>query len=108
MSETMTAREVQTRDLVTYCGETFRVKGKMYDPASTLFRFATDKGVQYVDGDREVQVVRQPAPDPKPFKVYTRLYKESGDCEKRIHEFPSEKARSAFLRRTNRVVTFVN
>ena len=101
------ARSINVGDRVTYCGETFTVTRKALDPVSGLIRFGRSSGYpQYIAPEREVQVVRQPARDPKPFKVYTRLYKPNGDCEKRIHAFATAKAQEAFMARTKRAVTF--
>lgn len=100
------ASQINVGDQVTYCGETFVVARKSLDPMSGLIRFERNGGYpQYIFGEREVEVANKPASDPKPYKVYTRLYKTNGDCEKRIHSFATKKAQSAFMDRTHRAIT---
>ena len=109
----MIATDIRPGDTVAYCGETFTVLRRTFETVPGLWRLETvEPGPpQYIAPEREVEPVRlapRPTPpDPKPFKVYTRYYKASGDCEKRIHSFATERARSAFIRTTKRVVTFV-
>lgn len=55
-----------------------------------------------------IDPIAPPRPNPNPFYVYTRLYKANGDCEKRVHHFPTRKAQQAFMRRTHRAITAYN
>lgn len=50
----------------------------------------------------------QVARDEKPYYVYTRLYKDNGDCEKRVHYFKTAAAQSRFIATTHRAVTNFN
>ncbi|HEU5119255.1 MAG TPA: hypothetical protein VFT74_21875 [Isosphaeraceae bacterium] len=101
------ASQISVGDRVAYCGETFVVARKVVDQYSGLIRFERNGGYpQYIAPEREVEVVRQPLPDPKPYKVYTRLYKANGDCEKRIHSFATKKAQWSFMDRTPRAITY--
>lgn len=60
---------------------------------------------EFFTWDHELEVFRY-TPDPKPFKVYTRDYKNNGDCDKRVFEFATRKQQASFIGRTNRCVTF--
>lgn len=100
------ASQIKPGDTVTYCGMTFLAHEVSKRSVTGLLRVdVTGSYPQYIAPEREVEVKR-PQPVEKPFVVLTRDYDAKGKKDVRRFTFASEAKQAAFLRNTNRCVTF--
>lgn len=107
MKFTGPASAIEKGDSVTYCGSTFVPQSITLAPSGLLRFEVAGRNPEYIWGEREVTIERIEQPH-KPFAVYTRDYDEEGNCDKRVFRFKTAKQQIAFIRRTNRCITFVN
>lgn len=104
---TILASDLRRNDLFEKDGSKYRIETISMDSHIVQMSCVGERKPIVLDRTDEVTKVVITA-DPKPYVVYTRLYKDNGDCDKRIHRFASRKAQDAFMSRTERAVTFYN